>query len=163
MAAETPKRSVVQASVEVAPSSSKDRRRSTSPKRVTALPWSVAIWAKIPWRSSASSLFDNAATSSAPGGATSGAVSGIGGEWSGPPEAERGESGGIPTSVMREMAPNAAPAGETITWAEDDGRPRDAFPYALAWTIAGGSTSMRNFIVEQGRGLPRGPLGQSQS
>jgi alkylation response protein AidB-like acyl-CoA dehydrogenase len=51
------------------------------------------------------------------------------------------------------------PAGTLVEGedlAVDDGRWQDAFLYARAWTIAGGSNEiMRNLIAERGLGLPR--------
>jgi alkylation response protein AidB-like acyl-CoA dehydrogenase len=57
-----------------------------------------------------------------------------------------------------------APAVEGDEPAEEDGRWQDAFLYARAWTIAGGSNEiMRNLIAERGLGLPGEPRGQSRS
>ncbi len=53
-------------------------------------------------------------------------------------------------------------AGEDDELTFEDGRWQDAFLYARAWTIAGGSNEiMRNLIAERGLGLPREPRGQS--
>jgi alkylation response protein AidB-like acyl-CoA dehydrogenase len=53
-------------------------------------------------------------------------------------------------------------AGEGDELSFEDGRWQDAFLYARAWTIAGGSNEiMRNLIAERGLGLPREPRGQS--
>jgi alkylation response protein AidB-like acyl-CoA dehydrogenase len=55
-----------------------------------------------------------------------------------------------PRSVLVEGDPDA----------EADGKWQDAFLYARAWTIAGGSNEiMRNLIAERGLGLPREPRG----
>ena len=52
--------------------------------------------------------------------------------------------------------------GEGDDLTVEDGRWQDAFLYARAWTIAGGSNEiMRNLIAERGLGLPKEPRGQS--
>jgi alkylation response protein AidB-like acyl-CoA dehydrogenase len=49
---------------------------------------------------------------------------------------------------------------ETEELAYDDGRWQDAFLYARAWTIAGGTNEiLRNMIAERGLGMPREPRG----
>jgi alkylation response protein AidB-like acyl-CoA dehydrogenase len=57
-------------------------------------------------------------------------------------------------------ARSMASEGDQLSF--EDGRWQDAFLYARAWTIAGGSNEiMRNLIAERGLGLPREPRGQS--
>ena len=57
-------------------------------------------------------------------------------------------------------ARSIATEGDELSF--DDGRWQDAFLYARAWTIAGGSNEiMRNLIAERGLGLPREPRGSS--
>ena len=43
----------------------------------------------------------------------------------------------------------------------EDGRWLDAFLYARAWTIAGGSNEIMRKLTERGLGLPPEPRGQS--
>jgi alkylation response protein AidB-like acyl-CoA dehydrogenase len=57
-----------------------------------------------------------------------------------------------PRSILTEGDPGAI----------DDGFVQDAFLYARAWTIAGGSNEiMRNLIAERGLGLPKEPRGEA--
>jgi alkylation response protein AidB-like acyl-CoA dehydrogenase len=50
--------------------------------------------------------------------------------------------------------------GDPLSWG--DGKWQDAFMYARAWTIAGGSNEiMRTLIAERGLGLPKEPRGAS--
>ncbi len=64
------------------------------------------------------------------------------------------------TALALQGARSMAGEGDELTF--EDGRWQDAFLYARAWTIAGGSNEiMRNLIAERGLGLPREPRGQS--
>jgi alkylation response protein AidB-like acyl-CoA dehydrogenase len=65
---------------------------------------------------------------------------------------------------IAEMALALQGARSMVTEGDDlsyeDGQWQDAFLYARAWTIAGGSNEiMRNLIAERGLGLPREPRG----
>ena len=66
----------------------------------------------------------------------------------------------VEAALALQGARSMAVEGDELT--VEDGRWQDAFLYARAWTIAGGSNEiMRNLIAERGLGLPREPRGQS--
>jgi alkylation response protein AidB-like acyl-CoA dehydrogenase len=66
----------------------------------------------------------------------------------------------VEAALALQGARSMAVEGDELTL--EDGRWQDAFLYARAWTIAGGSNEiMRNLIAERGLGLPKEPRGQS--
>lgn len=65
----------------------------------------------------------------------------------------------VETALALQGTRSMASEGDELS--EDDGRWQDAFLYARAYTIAGGSNEiMRNMIAERGLGLPREPKGE---
>ena len=65
----------------------------------------------------------------------------------------------VETALALQGTRSMAIEGDELS--EDDGRWQDAFLYARAYTIAGGSNEiMRNIIAERGLGLPREPKGE---